>query len=85
MSVPVAAIPEFIARADAAVARICPGARPIPISHFGDGNVHYNIAQPEGMAKDRFMALWDDIVHAVHDVVLSASTARSRPSTASAR
>jgi FAD/FMN-containing dehydrogenase len=73
VSVPVAAIPEFIRRADAAVLRICPGARPIPISHFGDGNVHYNIAQPEGMARDKFMALWDDIVHAVHDVVLSLS------------
>jgi FAD/FMN-containing dehydrogenase len=70
VSVPVAAIPEFITRADAAVERICPGARPMPISHFGDGNVHYNISQPEGMAKERFMALWDDIVHAVHEVVL---------------
>jgi FAD/FMN-containing dehydrogenase len=71
VSVPVAAIPEFIRRADAAVERICPGARPLPISHFGDGNVHYNIAQPEGMARDKFMGLWDDIVHAVHDVVAS--------------
>jgi FAD/FMN-containing dehydrogenase len=70
VSVPVAAIPEFIRRADAAMERICPGARPIPISHFGDGNVHYNIAQPEGMAKDKFMAMWDDMVHAVHEVVL---------------
>jgi FAD/FMN-containing dehydrogenase len=70
VSVPVAAIPEFIRRADAAVERICPGARPLPISHFGDGNVHYNIAQPEGMASDRFMGLWDDIVHAVHETVL---------------
>jgi FAD/FMN-containing dehydrogenase len=70
VSVPVAAIPEFIRRADAAMERICPGARPIPISHFGDGNVHYNIAQPEGMAKDQFMAMWDDMVHAVHEVVL---------------
>jgi FAD/FMN-containing dehydrogenase len=71
VSVPVALIPEFIRRADAAVERICPGARPIPISHFGDGNVHYNISQPEGMDKARYMALWADIVHAVHDVVLS--------------
>jgi FAD/FMN-containing dehydrogenase len=70
VSVPVAAIPEFIRRADAAVQRICPGARPMPISHFGDGNVHYNISQPGGMAKERFMALWDEIVHAVHEVVL---------------
>jgi FAD/FMN-containing dehydrogenase len=71
VSVPVNAIPEFIRRADAALQRICPGARPIPISHFGDGNIHYNISQPEGMAKDKFMALWDEMVHAVHDVVLS--------------
>ncbi|MBO0766925.1 MAG: FAD-binding oxidoreductase [Hyphomicrobiaceae bacterium] len=70
VSVPVAAIPEFIRRADAAMERICPGARPIPISHFGDGNVHYNVSQPEGMAKDRFMALWDDMVHAVNEIVL---------------
>ena len=70
VSVPVAAIPEFIARADAAVERVCPGARPLPISHFGDGNIHYNVAQPAGMARDAYMAMWDDIVHAVHEVVL---------------
>jgi FAD/FMN-containing dehydrogenase len=70
VSVPVAAIPEFIARADAAVERICPGARPLPISHFGDGNIHYNVAQPPGMAREAYMALWDDIVHTVHEVVL---------------
>jgi len=70
VSVPVAAIPEFIARADAAVERICPGARPLPISHFGDGNIHYNVAQPAAMAKEAFLALWDDIVAAVHEVVL---------------
>jgi FAD/FMN-containing dehydrogenase len=70
VSVPVAAIPEFIARADAAVERVCPGARPLPISHFGDGNIHYNIAQPAGMAREAFMAMWDDLVHAVHEVVL---------------
>jgi len=70
VSVPVAAIPEFIARADAAVERICPGARPLPIGHFGDGNIHYNVAQPAGITKAAFMALWDDIVAAVHAVVL---------------
>jgi FAD/FMN-containing dehydrogenase len=70
VSVPVAAIPEFIARADAAVERVCPGVRPLPISHFGDGNIHYNVAQPRGMAREAYMALWDDIVHAVHQVVL---------------
>ncbi len=71
VSVPVHAIPEFIRRADAAMERICPGCRPIPIAHFGDGNIHYNISQPEGMAKDAYMALWDDMVHAVHAEVLA--------------
>jgi len=36
ISVAVARIPEFIVRADAAVERLCPGARPVPLAHFGD-------------------------------------------------
>ena len=70
VSVPIAKIPEFIARANAAVLRVCPGARPLPLGHFGDGNVHYNIAQPIGMAKPEFMALWSELVGAVHETVL---------------
>ena len=63
------AIPEFVARANALVERICPGARPLAFGHFGDGNVHYNISQPVGMAKADFMAKWDEIVCAVHALV----------------
>jgi len=70
VSVPVAAIPEFIAKADAEVQRVCPGARPLPLGHFGDGNIHYNISQPVGMDGAAFMALWDEMVAAVHAVVL---------------
>ena len=70
VSVPVASIPELMARADREVARRCPGARPVPLAHFGDGSVHYNIAQPPGMAKEKFLALWDDITQAVQAIVL---------------
>jgi FAD/FMN-containing dehydrogenase len=70
ISVAVARIPEFIARAGAVVERLCPGARPVPLAHFGDGSVHYNIAQPSGMAKAAFLERWDDITHAVHAIVL---------------
>ena len=70
ISVPVALIPELIARADAAVQRLCPGARPVPLAHFGDGSVHYNVAQPPGMAKEAFLARWDDITHAVQDIAI---------------
>jgi FAD/FMN-containing dehydrogenase len=70
ISVAVARIPDFIARADAAVERLCPGARPVPLAHFGDGSVHYNIAQPPGMAKAAFLERWGDLTHAVHAIVL---------------
>jgi len=69
VSVPIARIPEFIARANAAVERLCPGARPVPLAHFGDGNVHYNIAQPTGMPKQAFLALWSPMTHAVQAIV----------------
>ena len=47
ISVPVAAVPDFIAEADAAVAKLIPGARPVPFGHLGDGNIHYNVSQPD--------------------------------------
>jgi FAD/FMN-containing dehydrogenase len=70
VSVPTQKIPEFIARADAAVAAINAGARPVPLSHFGDGNVHYNISQPVGWEKGRFLAQWKEVSGAVHAIVL---------------
>ena len=73
VSVPVARIPEFVRAADAAVLALCPGARPIAVGHFGDGNVHYNIAQPIGMEKTAFMALQDQLNDAVHAIVLAMS------------
>ncbi|MDX2201991.1 MAG: FAD-binding oxidoreductase [Hyphomicrobiaceae bacterium] len=70
VSVPVAAIPEFVARANAAVEAVCPGARPLAFGHFGDGNVHYNIAQPLGMERARFEALRETVMHRVHQIVV---------------
>lgn len=70
VSVPVARIPEFLRRADAAVEAICPGARPIGVGHFGDGNVHYNVAQPLEMNRNAFLSLTDKIGDAVHGITL---------------
>jgi FAD/FMN-containing dehydrogenase len=70
ISVPVAQVPEFIRRADAIVEDICPGARPFGLGHLGDGNVHYNVAQPIGMDKAAFLALWDPMMEAVHGLVV---------------
>lgn len=69
VSVPVAGIPEFIAKAASLAERICPGARPVPFGHFGDGNLHYNVSQPVGMDKARYLALWDAMSNAIHGLV----------------
>ena len=69
ISVPVARIPEFLTRAAAIVEAVCPGARPVPFGHFGDGNLHYNVSQPVDMDKARFLTLWDAMSDAVHGLV----------------
>ncbi|MGH1350022.1 MAG: FAD-binding oxidoreductase [Methyloligellaceae bacterium] len=70
VSVPIARIPEFIERANDMVEIMVPGARPVPFGHYGDGNVHYNISQPVSMDKKTFLAQWECLSAAVHEIVI---------------
>ncbi|MBO6550074.1 MAG: FAD-binding oxidoreductase [Rhizobiales bacterium] len=70
VSVPVAAIPQFIKQGNELVERMIPGARPVPFGHFGDGNIHYNISQPVDMDKQAFLEQWEPLSNAVYDLVL---------------
>jgi FAD/FMN-containing dehydrogenase len=70
ISVPVAAVPDFIEEANAAVVKLIPGARPVPFGHLGDGNIHYNISQPVGADIAGFMARWHDVNAVVFAIVL---------------
>jgi FAD/FMN-containing dehydrogenase len=70
VSVPVAAVPAFLARAAAAVEAMVPGCRPVPFGHLGDGNIHYNVSQPVGMDRAAYIARWHDMNAAVHAIVL---------------
>jgi FAD/FMN-containing dehydrogenase len=70
VSVPVSAIPGFMAEADAAVMAAIPGARICSFGHMGDGNIHYNISQPVGVDKQAFLNRWREINHLVHGIVL---------------
>ncbi|MFT4115833.1 FAD-binding oxidoreductase [Bradyrhizobium sp.] len=70
ISVPVAAVPAFIAEADAAVVKLIPGARPVPFGHLGDGNLHYNVSQPIGANTADYLARWHDMNAVVFDIVL---------------
>jgi FAD/FMN-containing dehydrogenase len=70
ISVPVAAVPAFIAEANAAVVKLILGARPVPFGHLGDGNIHYNVSQPLGANAADFLARWHDVNAVVFDIVL---------------
>jgi len=71
VSVPVGAIPDFIERAEELVERIVPGCRPVPFGHFGDGNIHFNVSRPVGMDSADFLAKWNAMTSAVHELVIS--------------
>ena len=68
ISVPVSRIPEFLAAADAELLARWPGVRIAAFGHVGDGNLHYNIAQPVGgdaAAFDRDRPAGADVVHGI--------------------
>lgn len=65
ISVAISRIPDFIARAGAALQQLMPGIRIVCFGHVGDGNLHYNQSKPAGMADADFRAQED----AVHDIV----------------
>ena len=69
IAVPVAAIPDFLAKATPAVRAIAPGARPVSFGHLGDGNIHFNFNAPGAGNDPGFLALWDEVQQAVHDIV----------------
>ncbi len=60
ISLPVARIPAFLDQAQVALAEAVPGIRPCPFGHLGDGNIHFNLSQPEGMSAEAFRALEPD-------------------------
>jgi FAD/FMN-containing dehydrogenase len=70
ISVPIAAVPDFIEQANAAVIKLIPGARPVPFGHLGDGNIHYNVSQPVGGEPAEFLARWHEVNAVVFDIVL---------------
>jgi FAD/FMN-containing dehydrogenase len=69
ISIPIASVPEFIARAAVAVESVSPGARVVCFGHMGDGNLHYNVSQPVGVDPKTFLALYKPMNKAVHDIV----------------
>jgi FAD/FMN-containing dehydrogenase len=70
VSVPVSRIPQFIIEATRAVENFMPQARVMSFGHMGDGNLHFNVSQPPGMDKKKYLDLWNEMNAVVFDVVL---------------
>lgn len=68
VSIRIARIPEFIARAEPALTRIA-GHRLSIYGHIGDGNVHFNVLPPPGQGIEAFRAAHGAAVSAcVHEL-----------------
>ena len=69
VSIPISRISEFIATTDAELERAYRGVRVVTFGHIGDGNVHYNVSAPEGVAPGAFVMHTAEINRIVHDSV----------------
>ncbi|MDG2204796.1 MAG: FAD-binding oxidoreductase [Alphaproteobacteria bacterium] len=71
VSVPISRIPEYVAKGGALVEETIPGARLLPFGHMGDGNLHFNMLQPDDMERDVFLAFKSDINRKLHDLAIA--------------
>ena len=69
VSVAIHKVPEFLERAGKIVKQFSPEIRIYAFGHLGDGNIHYNLMQPEGADTNEFLKLRQPINDAVHELV----------------
>jgi FAD/FMN-containing dehydrogenase len=63
ISLPVSAIPAFVASTDALLTREIEGVRIVNFGHLGDGNLHYNVQSPKGSDNKLFLQTQEDRVN----------------------
>lgn len=71
VSVPISKIPAFLDEATQTMKRYIPGCRPVPFGHIGDGNIHFNISQPDSADSAAFLNCWEEVNDIVHGIVRS--------------
>ena len=69
VAVPVSKVADFIIRATAGVCERLPGIRPMAFGHVGDGNIHFNLTQPDGADTAAYLARWQEFNDIVHGIV----------------
>jgi FAD/FMN-containing dehydrogenase len=69
IAVPVAALPDFLARAAQWINTNVPQGRLVCYGHVGDGNLHFNLSPAAGVGAEPFLALGPAVRRAIHDLV----------------
>ena len=69
VSVPVSKVPEFLVRGQQIVEAEINGVQVVAFGHLGDGNIHFNLSQPEDTEGETFLAKWERVNRLVHDLV----------------
>jgi len=69
IAVPVAALPQFVARAGAWLDAHVPDGRLVAYGHVGDGNLHFNVSARPDAVRTEFLARAEDVRRAIHDLV----------------
>lgn len=68
ITVPIGRIPDFIRICGERMEALLPGVRVWPFGHVGDGNLHYNVIQPEGSDRAWFYDQKANVQKVVFDV-----------------
>jgi D-lactate dehydrogenase (cytochrome) len=69
ISVPISALPQFVARASRWLETHVPEGRLVAYGHVGDGNLHFNLTQRAGVDLQAFLVREDEVRRAMHDLV----------------
>jgi D-lactate dehydrogenase (cytochrome) len=69
ISLPVSSIPDFIESTAPLLQQAFPGCQLVCFGHLGDGNLHFNVAPPEGVSNEAFLENQDAVNRVVHDSV----------------
>ncbi|TFW17491.1 FAD-binding oxidoreductase [Duganella callida] len=69
ISLPVSRIADFITATGPRLDAAFPGCQLVCFGHVGDGNLHYNVAPPDGIAHEDFLLNQDQVNRLVYDSV----------------
>ncbi len=69
ISIPTEYLDDFIKKACQMIQTMIPNARVLPFGHAGDGNLHFNILNPETMDTAIFLSYWEKMNQELHDLV----------------